>query len=83
MGALPSCKEVIGLLDDYLAGGLSADAAARFEEHLSRCPGCAAYLQSYREARRATRAALLRSDALPDVPEELVRAVLAARETEA
>ena len=27
-------------LDDYLAGGLSADEAARFEAHLADCPAC-------------------------------------------
>ena len=53
----------------------------RFDEHLAHCSHCVAYLQSYRDtvalAQRALREPL--AEAGDETPEDLVRAVLAAR----
>lgn len=75
------CREFVAFLDDYLAARLSGEALAAFNDHLSRCPPCVAYLQTYRDAVRLGQRALAASDdAVPDaVPEELVQAILAAR----
>ena len=44
-----SCQELVELVTDYLEGALSAEETARFEEHLGRCTGCAAYLEQIRQ----------------------------------
>ena len=44
-----SCQEFVELVTDYLEGALPAEEAARFEDHIGRCTGCAAYLEQIRE----------------------------------
>ena len=44
-----SCQELVELVTDYLEGALSAEDTARFEEHIGRCSGCAAYLEQIRQ----------------------------------
>jgi anti-sigma factor RsiW len=71
-----NCAELITrFLADYVAMELPADVLADFEHHLDVCASCVAYLQAYR-ATIAIAAAAFPSD-LPEVPEELVTAVLA------
>jgi anti-sigma factor RsiW len=76
-----TCRDLIGFLMEYLDGGLPAEARAAFERHLAICRDCRIYLRNYQETVRAGRAALQMSDepVSPDVPEELVRAILSAR----
>jgi len=57
-----TCKELVELVTDYLEGALSAEDAERFEQHLSICPGCATYVEQYRETIRLT--GMLREDDL-------------------
>lgn len=81
MESVLTCREFVEFLADYLAGQLPPAEHARFRVHLARCPACANYAHSYRQAVRAGREALLcPGDRLPgEVPDELVRAILAAR----
>jgi anti-sigma factor RsiW len=44
-----SCQELVELVTDYLEGALSPEEALRFEEHIGRCTGCAAYLEQIRQ----------------------------------
>jgi anti-sigma factor RsiW len=44
-----SCREFVELVTDYLEGALSPEDTARFEGHIGRCTGCAAYLEQIRE----------------------------------
>jgi anti-sigma factor RsiW len=76
-----SCREFVGLLYEYLLGGLGAERTAEMNAHLAACPSCVAYLKTYEASIRMGRMALAPSDdPVPDeVPEALVRAVLAAR----
>jgi anti-sigma factor RsiW len=75
-----TCREVVDFLDRYLAGGLDADEVAKFERHLSECPPCVAYMQTYQAAAALSRGALKDvADVPDDVPEDLVQAVLRAR----
>jgi anti-sigma factor RsiW len=39
-----TCQELVELVSDYLEGALSPVERARFEQHISRCDGCATYL---------------------------------------
>jgi len=44
-----SCRELVELVTDYLEGALSPEETGRFEEHIGRCTGCAAYLEQIRQ----------------------------------
>jgi anti-sigma factor RsiW len=76
-----TCRKLVEFLMDYLDGHLSESERRCFEEHLGECPDCVAYLATYQETIRLSKeACTVGDDALPpDVPEDLVRAVLAAR----
>jgi anti-sigma factor RsiW len=75
-----SCKDFVAFLDRYLDGELEAERKAVFERHLAICPDCTAYLDSYRKTMSLSAQALRGSAAGPPaMPDELVRAILAAR----
>lgn len=76
-----TCREVLEFLMAYLDGELPTQERAMFEEHLSICPSCQSYLQSYRDTVRVSQAASeLDSDAsVASLPEDLVQAILSAR----
>ena len=74
-----TCRELTGFLADYLARELDPDARSVFEGHLAGCPDCVAYLHSYAATMRLAKDAY-DDDPIPaDVPDELVRAILEAR----
>ncbi len=80
-----TCGELESFLVDYLDGTLPPRARRRFSLHLKLCADCRAYLRSY-EAVVALGQAVFDhpADAPPDtVPEDLVRAILHAREQNA
>lgn len=78
-----TCKELADFLADYVANELRADQLAEFERHMRVCPPCVAYLNNYRQAIEMGRQALCCDDAaaVTDIPEELVKAILAARKS--
>jgi anti-sigma factor RsiW len=77
MTALPSCRELISFLHEYVAGELPDLQVMLFEAHLARCPSCAAYLAGYRRTVELEKEAF---DAeLEPPPRELLDAVLAIR----
>jgi len=76
-----TCRKFTDFLMEYLSGELSARERTEFEWHLADCPDCAAYLKSYEETVKLGKASFPDLDAAvpQDVPEELVRAILASR----
>ena len=80
-----TCRELIEFLMAYLDGELPPASRRVFDAHLAACPPCRRYLASYREAIALGRAAFqpdhLDEPVRDDVPEDLVRAILAARES--
>jgi anti-sigma factor RsiW len=76
-----TCKDVASFILEYLENELDAATRARFEYHLSICPNCVCYLAQYKATIAAGHEAFREpSGALPpEVPEDLVRAILAAR----
>ena len=76
-----TCREFIEFLADYLAGELSPASQAEFEFHLSNCLDCILYLKSYEATIRLEKAVCSDLDApVPaDIPEELIRAILAVK----
>jgi anti-sigma factor RsiW len=76
-----TCREFAEFIMDYLSGEISPESKAQFDHHLSLCPNCQNYLTSYEETVKLGKRAFDRDDAAvpPDVPEQLVDAILAAR----
>lgn len=75
-----TCRELHELLMSYLDGELPAERRSAFESHLSGCPSCVAYVETYRKAPEAARRALAPGNEKErEAPEGLVRAILAAR----
>ena len=75
-----TCRECSDFLSDYLAGDLPDAVSRTFEQHLSRCPNCVAYLDQLRTTIRAGKEAFADdSEEQPELPEQLIRAILAAR----
>ena len=44
-----SCREFVELVTDFLEGALPEEERLRFEDHISRCDGCKAYLEQIRQ----------------------------------
>jgi anti-sigma factor RsiW len=76
-----SCRVFVEFLSEYLSGELTAAERAEFEVHLAECPECVAYLDTYQKTIRLGKTVCDHpEDRVPDeVPEQLVRALLAAR----
>jgi anti-sigma factor RsiW len=76
-----TCRQFADFMADYLGGEVAADTRGQFDRHLSLCPNCRKYLESYEETVKLGKQAFEDDDAaLPqDVPEQLIEAVLAAR----
>ena len=76
-----SCRECVEFLMDYLEETLAADVRATFERHLTACPNCVRYLESYKTTTTVCKKVFQApaNEALPTVPEELIQAILAAR----
>jgi anti-sigma factor RsiW len=77
MKVLLTCQEVIDFIDRFLSGELSDTEARKFRWHLWLCRSCRAYLRTYRATLALEEAV---REAPPPMPEELVVAVLRARE---
>lgn len=77
-----TCREFTEFISEYLAGDLPAVQRTSFENHLVVCENCRRYLTQYQQSIELGRRAFQDSDtAVPgDVPDELVRAILSARE---
>jgi anti-sigma factor RsiW len=76
-----TCREFIGFLMDYLSGAISEQERTTFDAHLSVCPACLSYLKTYEETVKMGKAAFAAPEEKvpPEVPDELVQAILAAR----
>jgi anti-sigma factor RsiW len=77
-----NCREFTEFLHDYLLGDLPTEERREFEKHLAECPGCVAYLESYRKTIQLEQESLrVPENAAPpaEAPEELIQAILRAR----
>ena len=74
------CAEVLEVLADYLEGTLPERERLSLEAHLRVCPACVAYLDSYKATITLGRESFADcSKRESDLPEDLVRAVLASQ----
>lgn len=76
-----TCREFVDFLMDYLDGSLPAPARQEFETHLNACPPCVSFLKTYEASIKLGKKACEHLDEpVPaHVPEQLVRAIMAAR----
>ena len=76
-----TCREFADFMMDYLSGELSPESRAEFDYHLNVCSNCRRYLASYEETVKLGKRAFEDDEAnVPaQVPEDLVKAILAAR----
>jgi anti-sigma factor RsiW len=80
------CEEVITFLWAYLGGELPAEKVAEFDRHLAVCPSCVNYIESYKKTVELSRGTLQAESGgveAEEMPEDLMRAVMAARRGEA
>ncbi|MCC7291715.1 MAG: zf-HC2 domain-containing protein [Phycisphaerales bacterium] len=75
-----TCREFLDYIGAYLSGELSEAECRELRVHLDVCSQCVDYLDSYQQTIRLSKIACCAdSDPVPgDVPEDLVKAVLAA-----
>jgi anti-sigma factor RsiW len=76
-----TCREFADFIADYLSGELPSDSRTAFDHHLGLCVNCQRYLTGYQETIRLGKRAFADDDAgVPEeVPDDLVRAILAAK----
>jgi hypothetical protein len=66
-----TCKEITGLILDYLNDTLSPSVRRDFNRHLRICPDCVAFLRTYKKT-----ASLTRSVRAEDLPAKVRRNIL-------
>lgn len=54
--SIPTCRDVVNLITDYLENRMVDADRERFERHIAVCTGCATYLQQMRTVIGASRA---------------------------
>ena len=75
-----TCRDVTDALSEYLSGEMSPERSAALDQHVATCADCANYLAAYLQTLTLTKHAFDASDTPPtDIPEALVKAILAAR----
>lgn len=85
MPLMITCREFQDFIDDYLAASLPYRQRKIFDMRLRLCRECQSYLAKYQNTIALGRSAFEDPDgAVPeDVPEDLVAAILAARDPKA
>jgi anti-sigma factor RsiW len=68
-----SCRELVELVTDYLEGALPGPDRRRFDEHISGCLHCTAYLEQMRLVIKAS-GRLAEGDIEPAARDELLHA---------
>ena len=74
-----TCHELLDFLYHYLENELPEERRVEFDRHLAVCDACREYIRRYRETIRLGRSAYSDQSGT-DLPEELVRAILQARQ---
>ncbi len=77
-----TCEQFEDFLYDYYEGALQPRQRTTFERHMRLCPMCRVHFDTYLRT-VALGQAVCDDDTLPeDIPEELVQAIVAARDTD-
>ena len=67
-----TCQELVELVTDYFDGTLPAPDRQRFEQHLTGCDGCTAYLEQMRQTIRLL-GQLTEDKIAPEAQQELLQ----------
>jgi len=76
-----TCREFADFLSDYFSGELDLARREVFDRHLSVCSDCRNYLSTYRTTVKLTQTAFVDDQIPADVPPQLLRAILQARQS--
>ncbi|MDB4981586.1 MAG: putative zinc-finger [Myxococcales bacterium] len=68
-----SCQQLIEFCLDYVEGALPDDEQVRFRRHLSQCPDCVTFFETYRRTPEVSREAEASRDAMKARMPESVR----------
>lgn len=68
-----TCRELVGLVTEYLEGALPPAERLRFERHMAVCPPCRGYMTQIRETVRAS-GGLTEETISPDARDALLEA---------
>ncbi len=74
-----TCAAIAAFLDDVITDRLPAAKRIVFESHLAICPDCVRYMIGFRSSVELTRGVAAAADPPPDMPAQLIQAILAAR----
>jgi anti-sigma factor RsiW len=72
-----SCQQVVDYCHDYLSGSLPKEESANFDSHLTYCPECVKFFQTYKKTPELSRDAL--SLEMPDKVRSSVHDFLRSR----
>ncbi len=78
MPTMLTCREFDSFIADYFEGNLSLYRRFTFALHMKMCRPCHSYIHAYRRSQELGKQVFEQLDAEvpPDVPEELVNAIL-------
>jgi anti-sigma factor RsiW len=74
-----SCQQLIEFCLDYVEGALPDDEQDRFRRHLSLCPDCVTFFETYKKTPEVSREAMsseLMKSQMPESVRESVRSYL-------
>jgi len=59
-----TCRDIVGLVTEYVEGGLTGTESRRLEDHLTACGACREFVDTLKRTRDAVRS--LRIESIPD-----------------
>lgn len=75
-----NCREFVEVIVDYVHNELPEAQCVIFEQHIYQCPGCKAYLETYRATILLCKSCCeTPAQAEEQLPETLVQAILSAK----
>ena len=81
MPMMLTCREFETFIADYFEGNLSRYSGLKFALHLKMCKPCKSYIDAYRRSKELGKQVFadIDTEVPPEVPEDLVKAVLDAQ----
>ncbi len=79
IGTELTCRQIIDFVQAFLEGELPSREQTIFELHLTICPDCVNYLQSYQATRAIAKLAGKDESTQSPLPNDLIQAILSAR----
>jgi len=76
LSTVPTCRELVDHLDQYVAGELSSVERSIIESHLHECPDCVEYLRGYVATIHLAKQSADRDPPVFSLPESLVQSIL-------